>query len=131
MNTSQKLVRRFVRERGWDKQSPDDIAKSISIEAAELLEIFQWESPTATEIKKNPKRRLELGAELADVLIYSLQMANLLDLEVVEIVKNKLAFAAKKYPVNVVKKRSMVETDAHERYLRIKRTFRASKKQHG
>src|SRR3989338_6373263 len=124
MNTSQKMVEQFVRNRGWEKQWPDQVAKSISIEAAELFEIFQWSSPAAAEIKRNSKSLAEIRGELADVLIYSLQMANLLGFDVDLIVKQKLAFADKKYPAELMNKRLAGESEADKHYWKTKNAYR-------
>ena len=82
---------RFQHERDWKKfHTPENLAKSISIEAAELLEHFQWGKEYDID---------EVGEELADVLIYSLYMADALDLDVKEIILNKIEKNAVKYPV--------------------------------
>ncbi len=124
MKNAQKMVKKFAKARDWDKQMPDHVAKSVSIEAGELLEHFQWSNPTAEEIKKNPEKLAELASELADVFIYCLHMANLLDFDAGEIVKHKLEIAAKKYPAELMRKRTPDEPDAHERYLKIKKEYR-------
>ena len=90
MKKAQNLVKEFTLKRGWEKQMPDHVAKSISIEAAELLELFQWSNPKVEDIKNNKEKLAELSGELADVLIYSLQMALLLGLDADEIVETKL-----------------------------------------
>lgn len=81
----------FQKERDWKKfHTPENLAKSISIEAAELLEHFQWG-------KENDI--CEVSEELADVLIYCLYMADALDLDVTEIILDKMKKNAKKYPI--------------------------------
>lgn len=89
----------FVQERDWDQfHSPANLAKSVSIEAAELLECFQWNED-----------KYDLNAvkeELADVINYCLQMAIALKLDVKEIVEDKLAKSAAKYPVEKCKGKS-------------------------
>ena len=86
----------FRHERNWEQfHNPKDLAISLSIEASELLENFQW---------KGSKEALEANMEnikdeLADVLIYSLMLAHDLDLDVSEIIHNKVQKNAKKYPV--------------------------------
>ncbi|MCR4311477.1 MAG: nucleotide pyrophosphohydrolase [Candidatus Taylorbacteria bacterium] len=127
MNT-EELVEQFVKDRDWHKQMPDHVAKSIAIEASELLEHFQWSNPTANAVKKDAKKLDEVSGELADVFIYCFQMAVLLGLDVDTIVSEKLMLAGKKYPVSLMKKRSAGEPDAHERYLSIKKSYRAKKK---
>ncbi len=91
-------------ERGWDKQMPSDIAKSIVIEAAELLEYFQWSDSTKEKVEKDPRFRGEILDELADVFIYAMHMAQVLDCDAEDIIRKKLAKAALKYPAPVVKK---------------------------
>ena len=81
----------FQNERDWKKfHTPENLAKSISIEAAELLEHFQW---------GNEYDSSEVGEELADVLIYCLYMADAMDFDVKEIIFDKMDKNANKYPV--------------------------------
>ena len=84
-------IKKFSEERDWDQfHSPENLAKSISIEAGELLECFQWNSDY-------DKRAL--CEELADVLTYCIMLADKLDVIIDEIVLNKLEKSKKKYPV--------------------------------
>lgn len=84
-------IKKFSEERDWDQfHSPENLAKSISIEAGELLECFQWNSDY-------DKRAL--CEELADVLTYCIMLADKLDVSIDEIVLNKLEKSKKKYPV--------------------------------
>ncbi len=83
----------FQRERDWKRfHTPENLAKSISIEAAELLEHFQWQK----EYDEG-----EVADELADVLIYCLYMADAMGFDLKEIIYNKMAKNALKYPVKV------------------------------
>ena len=85
----------FQMERDWKKfHTPENLAKSISIEAAELLEHFQWGKEYDIS---------DVSEELADVLIYSLYMAYALDLDVNEIILDKMDKNAVKYPVDKAK----------------------------
>ena len=82
---------KFQKERDWKKfHTPENLAKSISIDAAELLEHFQWGKEYDID---------EVADELADVLNYCILMADALDLDVKEIVLNKMEKNALKYPV--------------------------------
>lgn len=93
----QKL-RQFVEERDWGQfHTPDNLAKSISIESAELLECFQWNSE-ADEAK--------VRGELADVLTYCLLLADKYNFDVEEIVLEKLATTMATYPVEKSRGRS-------------------------
>ena len=88
----QQSIDHFVEERQWQQfHTPANLAKSISIEANELLECFQWnESEYSLEHVKE---------ELADVLNYCLRMASVLNLDIREIVLQKIEKNALKYPV--------------------------------
>ncbi len=91
----EKIVK-FVSDRDWDQfHSPENLAKSISIEANELLECFQWSG----QIKD--KKHIE--DELADVINYCIQMAHVLNVDIKEIVERKLDETAKKYPIEKCK----------------------------
>lgn len=86
---------KFQKERDWEKfHTPENLAKSISIEAAELLEHFQW--GTGYEVS-------EVSDELADVLIYCFYMADSLNLDIKDIIRNKMEKNALKYPVDKAK----------------------------
>jgi len=87
-------VKKFVEDREWQQyHSPRNLAESISIEAAELLEIFQWGEGL------DAGRQQRLKEELADIMIYCLSMANSQDLDVSEMIAEKLAMNAEKYPI--------------------------------
>ena len=118
-------VYQHLKARKWDNLRPVDVAKSIMIEGAELLELFQWENLSLEEVKKNKKKISEIKKELADVLIYCLEMSVLLELDTEKIIRQKLAHVAKKYPAKLMRKR---KSDAGgEDYLRIKKEYRAKK----
>lgn len=87
----------FRDERNWKQfHNPKDLAISISLEAAELLEVFQWSGTNVTADGKIEK----IKEELADVFLYSLLMADALDLDVSDIVMTKLEANRNKYPVD-------------------------------
>ena len=92
-------IRKFSEDRDWDQfHSPANLAKSISIEANELLECFQWDEEhyDINEVKE----------ELADVLVYCRNMLDKLDLDEDEIVNAKMEQNEKKYPVSKAKGKS-------------------------
>ena len=85
-------IRKFTEDRDWDQfHSPANLAKSIVIEAAELLECFQW-----NDTNYNMDNVLE---ELADVTNYCLQMAQVLGVDIIDVVNKKMDITEKKYPV--------------------------------
>ncbi len=93
------LVEEFNRERDWEKyHNPKDMAASIAIEAAELLEIFQWYSPTNEQVKGNKKLMRDIGSELADVLAYSIGMANRLGIDLSSELEKKVKLNRKRFP---------------------------------
>lgn len=95
MTSSMDKVNQFREERNWRQfHNEKDLALSISLEAAELLEIFQWK--TAEEGVKDIDA---LKDELADVLIYSYMLADNLDLDIDDIIERKLVKNNEKYPV--------------------------------
>lgn len=92
-----ETLREFVAERNWEQfHTPENLAKSISIEAAELLECFQWNDGDLASAKE----------ELADVLTYCLLLADRLDVDPDEIVMEKLTKTREKYPVEKSRGRS-------------------------
>lgn len=126
MKELEKKVRQFLKARKWDNLRPSDLAKSIMIEGAELLELFQWENLPLQEVKKNKEKIEEIKKELADVLIYAIQMAVLLGLDTKKIIDEKLIRADKKYPVELMRKKAKKESGSGEdsEYWRIKKEYR-------
>ena len=96
-----KLVAQFVDERDWNRfHSPKNVAMSICIEAAELLEHFQWLEPDQCERNSlSPEKLHEIGEECADVLAYLLSLTNRLDLDIADIFERKMKRNAEKYPI--------------------------------
>ncbi|MDD2434825.1 MAG: nucleotide pyrophosphohydrolase [Bacilli bacterium] len=98
MDEAKKQIINFNEERDWDQfHSPENLAKSISIEAGELLECFQW---------NNNYDKNEVCDELADVVNYCLLLADKLDVDLETIILNKLEKTKKKYPVEKSKGKS-------------------------
>jgi len=92
-------INAFVKERDWEQyHTPKNLAISLSIEANELLENFQWENPSFQEIKKDEKKLKAISYEIADIIIYLLRFIQHLDLDFEEIVREKLAINKEKYP---------------------------------
>ena len=95
MEDLMKEIKEFNEERDWDQfHSPENLAKSISIEAGELLECFQW---------NNNFNKDEVREELADVFTYCIMMADKLGVDPKEIILKKLDKTRKKYPVDKAK----------------------------
>ncbi|QHS21801.1 nucleotide pyrophosphohydrolase [Virgibacillus sp. MSP4-1] len=91
---------KFRDERDWRQfHNPKDLAISLSLEASELLENFQWKD-SAKSLEENEENIYD---ELADVVIYALMLSDVLDVDLNEIVLNKLEKNARKYPVEKAK----------------------------
>jgi dCTP diphosphatase len=92
-------LRQFAAERDWDQfHSPKNLAMALSVEAAELLEHFQWLSD-AESAALVPEKRAKMREELADVLLYLIRLADKLDIDLATAAADKLNVNAQKYPV--------------------------------
>jgi dCTP diphosphatase len=94
-------LRQFAAERDWDQfHSPKNLAMALSVEAAELLEHFQWLSD-AESAALAPEKRAKIREELADVLLYLIRLADKLDIDLATAAADKLSVNAKKYPIQM------------------------------
>ncbi len=93
-------LRRFVEERQWRTyHTPKNLAMALAIEAAELMEHFQWLTPDeALAVPRDPEKLAAVGEELADVIGYALALANELEIDVATTVRAKMVKNAQKYP---------------------------------
>ncbi len=96
------MVRRFVDERNWNQfHTPKNLSMSLAIEAAELMEHFQWLTAEQSQaVADDPVVLHGVGEELADVLCYALAMANELGIDVSATMAAKMVKNAQKYPVD-------------------------------
>ena len=124
MENVRKEAEKFLKERGWDTLRPSDLAKSISIEAGELLELFQWTNPELEKVKSDTKKVDEVKKVLADVLLYCLYMSILLEIDSEKIMLEKLGYASKKFPPSVVKNDGTKEPGTEDVYHSIKKLYR-------
>jgi len=93
-------LRQFAAERDWDQfHSPKNLAIALNVEAAELLEHFQW-VPDAETAAMPPEKRAKVREELADVLLYLVRLADKLDVDLAAAAAEKLEMNATKYPVD-------------------------------
>lgn len=93
-------LRDFAKARDWEQfHSPKNLASALSVEAAELLEHFQW--LTEEQSRNLPaEKQAEVAAEVADVLLYLLQLCDKLGIDPAQAAREKLAVNADKYPVD-------------------------------
>ena len=95
MKETKEQIIKFNQERDWDQfHSPENLVKSITIEAGELLECFQW---------NNNFDHNEVCEELADIMTYCILLANKLDVDIETIILDKLEKTRKKYPIDKAK----------------------------
>ncbi|MBX3601621.1 MAG: nucleotide pyrophosphohydrolase [Rubrivivax sp.] len=97
----QAAIARFARERDWEPfHSPKNLAMALTGEVGELVEIFQWLSEDASRaVAREPGSARRVRDELADVLIYLVRLAAVLEVDLDEAVRSKLAANAQRYPV--------------------------------
>ncbi len=125
MKEFEQKIRTYLEERGWNNLRPSDVAKSIMIEGAELLEVFQWDNQTPAEVRADAAKMEHLRKELADVMIYCFDMAVLLDIDVEEILNAKLQKAQEKYPAELFnKEKNANDPGTEDVYKSIKQSYR-------
>jgi len=91
-------LRRFAGERHWEPfHTPKNLASALIVEAAELLEHFQWLSQEQSR-NLSPEARVEVGREIADVLIYLTRLADQLGIDMLAAASAKMGLNARKYP---------------------------------
>lgn len=96
-------VRAFGRERDWHLyHTPKNLTAALIVEAAELLEPFQWLTPEES-LNLPPAKKEAVRQEMADVLIYLVSLANCLEIDLLQAAEDKLAINAAKYPVEKAK----------------------------
>ena len=101
-------VLNFSRERDWEQfHSPKNLSMALAAEAGELMEHFLWTEHAASRGRaQEPVRRREIEDEIADVVIYALEFANIAGIDLAVAIQAKLAANAKKYPVEKARGRS-------------------------
>lgn len=106
-NDSLQLLRSrintFVAERDWNQfHTPKNLAMAMIVEAAELVEQFQWDTPTESAAL-TPEKREAVSHELADTFVYLLRIAEVLNIDLIAAANQKITLNAQKYPVDKAK----------------------------
>ena len=97
-------IRDFAKERDWEQfHSPRNIASSISVESAELLEIFQWSKGQSWDEFSDRRMKIKTEDELADIFIYLLRFADLAEIDLEKVALRKIKKNALKYPISKFK----------------------------
>ncbi len=114
------LVKLFVRQRDWEQfHTPKNLSMGIAVEAAELMEVFQWhDTEASTALLRTARGRRAAQDELADVMIYCLAFANRSGIDLVRAVRAKLARNRRKYPPRRFRGRFGAEATAAPRRRR-------------
>jgi NTP pyrophosphatase (non-canonical NTP hydrolase) len=103
----------FARERDWEQfHAPKNLSMALAAEAAELMEHFLWAAPEASRgVTQDPAKRKKIEEELADVVIYALEFANVTGIDVAAAIEAKMAANARKYPVEKARGRAEKYTE--------------------
>jgi dCTP diphosphatase len=98
----------FARERDWEQfHAPKNLSMALAAEAGELMEHFLWTTPEqSVAVVQDPAKRRKIEDELADVVIYALEFANIAGMDVAGAIERKMADNARKYPVEKSRGRS-------------------------
>lgn len=96
-----EAIEQFVKDRSWERyHTPRNLAISVAIEAAELMECFQWHTPEESlSILEDNAARAEVAAELADVVIYCLAFANRAKIDISTAIRSKLVQNEDRFPI--------------------------------
>jgi dCTP diphosphatase len=104
-------INTFVSERDWAQfHTPKNLAMAMIVEAAELVEQFQWDTPLESQ-QLSPEKREAVAHELADTFVYLLRLAEVLEIDLIEAANKKIAMNAQKYPVEKARGSNTKYTD--------------------
>ena len=96
-------INAFVNERDWAQfHTPKNLAMAMIVEAAELVEQFQWDTPVESQ-QLSPEKREAVSHELADTFVYLLRIAEVLEIDLIDAANQKIELNALKYPVDKAK----------------------------
>ncbi len=117
IQTIKDIIEEFRTKRGWVKEDPKDVALSLVLESAELLEHFQWLS--GDTVLNNPKIKKAIGEEMSDVLWWLVNLGQRLDIDISQAFEHKLSKNAEKYPEALFSP-DVSEEERMKRYYKIK-----------
>ena len=99
----QNQLKKFAIERDWEQfHTPTNLAMALSVEASELVEIFQWLKPEESNLP-DQKQIESINDEVADIAMYLLRFCSVLEIDLESAIKSKLERNAEKYPINLSK----------------------------
>ena len=107
LKTIKEKLRKFSQDRDWDQyHSPKNLAMAMSVEVAELVEIFQWSNDGGMEKIEDKETKKQIEEEIADIFNYLVKFVDLMDLDLEELSLEKIKKNDMKYPVNKFKGKS-------------------------
>ena len=108
-----QTMREFAKERDWEQfHSPKNIATALSVETAELLEIFQWMPENdSREIMKNGDQAKKVREEMADIFYYLIRLSDILEIDLEKEFEHKMTINREKYPVSLAKGNALKYTN--------------------
>ena len=99
----QERIRKFAGERDWDQfHTPKNLSMAVAGEVGELLEVFQWLTPEQSQVLDG-RTKERAAEEMADVFIYLLRLADILEVDLARAARDKIEINAKRYPVEKAK----------------------------
>lgn len=109
MKELKSQIKEFIQERDWEQyHDPKNLALALSVEVAEIVEIFQWKK---NEEELSPEEIEGLRQEIGDVLVYLLELAQKYEIDIIQAAKDKMVLNAKKYPAELVKGKAWKYTE--------------------
>jgi dCTP diphosphatase len=100
----QSRLKKFAEERDWEQfHSPKNITMALSVEVAELVEIFQWSNSGGLDEINDPDTKVQIEKEIADIFNYLLKLTDMLDIDLEKAALNKIDENNAKYPVEKFK----------------------------
>ena len=107
-----KKLREFSKERDWEQyHSPKNLAMALSVEVAELVEIFQWSNEGGLDVTKDPIQKNKIKNEIADIFNYLVKLIDALEIDIEEASLRKIKENAEKYPIEKAKGKSAMYCD--------------------
>jgi NTP pyrophosphatase (non-canonical NTP hydrolase) len=105
IDSFQKVISNFARERDWEQfHTPKNLSMALSVEASELVEIFQWVTAEQSQnIKNIPEIKHAAAEEIADILTYLLRISDLLEIDIPTSLEQKIEKNGEKYPIDKAK----------------------------
>ena len=110
-----KRLEKFTKDRDWEQfHSPKNLSMALSVEVAELVEIFQWSNSGGLDEITDPEKREKIKEEIADIFIYLIKISSKLDFDLDVIINEKIDRNEKKYPIEKSKGKSLKYNELDE-----------------